>query len=482
MSEFSILEAQQAMDRGETSSLELVKQYLERIIALDKSGPKLNSILELNPDALFIAEALDAERKSRGARGPMHGIPVLIKDNIDTKDKMHTSAGSLALANSYACDDAFLVKKLRSAGAIILGKTNLTEWANFMTKGMPNGYSSRGGQVLNPYGPGKFDTGGSSSGSAVAVAARLAMAAVGTETSGSILSPASANSIVGLKPTVGLISRSGVIPISHSQDTPGPMARTVTDAAILLGALAGVDEGDPATWHSAGRYPQDYRQSLDAKGLKGARLGVCRQHYKGLDDAGQEVVEATLLLLRELGAELVDPVEIASFDEPFDINVLLYEFKPNMNAYLQALKPAVPVHSLQEVIVFNAHDPSRRMQFGQSLLIASEATSGTLTEAEYINSRLRDIRLSRTEGIDKAMRDHSLQALIFFNNLGAAIAAKAGYPSITVPAGYTTEGRPQGLTFTARAYEEPTLLRLAYSFEQGTQLRKPPCSESQGHD
>jgi len=475
MIETGILAAQRAMDRGETSSLELVKQYLERIVAIDKGGPNLNSIIELNPDALFIAEALDAERMSKGARGPMHGIPVLIKDNIDTKDKMHTSAGSLALASSYACDDAFLVKKLRGAGAIILGKTNLTEWANFMTKGMPNGYSSRGGQVLNPYGPGKFDTGGSSSGSAVAVAANLTMVAVGTETSGSILSPASSNSIVGLKPTVGLISRGGVIPISHSQDTPGPMARTVTDAAILLGALAGVDEGDPATWHSAGRYPQDYLQCLDAKGLKGARLGVCRQYFKRLDEAAQEVMEATLVLLGELGAELVDPVEIASFEEPFDINVLLYEFKPNLNAYLQTLKPQVPLHSLRDIIIFNSHEPSRRMQYGQSLLIDSEATSGTLTEPEYINSRLRDIHLSRTAGIDKAMRDHSLQALIFFNNLGAAIAAKAGYPSITVPAGYTTEGRPLGLTFAARAYEEQTLLRLAYSFEQGTQLRKPPC-------
>ena len=475
MKEIGILEAQAAMDAGQISSHELVMYYLERMAAIDKSGPQLTSIAELNPDALFIADKLDGERKSNGSRGPMHGIPVLIKDNIDTADKMHTSAGSLALANSYARADAFLVTRLRSAGAIILGKTNLTEWANIMTKGMPNGYSSRGGQVLNPYSPGKFDAGGSSSGSAVAVAADLAAVAVGTETSGSILSPASANSIVGIKPTVGLISRRGVIPISHSQDTPGPMARTVTDAAILLGALTGGDEHDPATWHSVARSPNDYVQCLDAAGLKRARLGVCRQYYKGLDEAGQKVMESALDLLRELGAELIDPVEIASFDEPFDINVLLYELKPNLNAYLSGLRTGVPVHSLKEVIVFNAHDPALRMKFGQTLLIASEATRGTLTEPEYINSRSRDIRLSQKDGIDKAMREHTLDALVFPNNFGAAIAAKAGYPSITVPAGYTSEGKPLGLTLTARAYEEPTLIRLAYSFEQGTLLRKPPC-------
>ncbi|MGZ4112943.1 MAG: amidase family protein, partial [Tumebacillaceae bacterium] len=335
--EATIEDLQEKMASGEVTSAQLVLLYFDRIARFDKNGPKLNSVLELNPDALFIAEALDLERQVKGPRGPLHGIPVLVKDNIDTGDKMHTSAGSLALANSYAAEDSFVAKQLRAAGAVILGKANMTEWANFMTVNMPNGFSSRGGQVLNPYGPGQFDVGGSSSGSGSSVAANLATVAVGSETSGSILSPAGRNSLVGIKPTVGLVSRTGIIPIAHSQDTAGPMARTVADAAILLGALTGVDERDPATLSSEGRYLSDYTTCLDANGLQGARIGIARDYYfaEELDEEQLALIEAAIEVLKQAGAEVIDSIAIENAKEIDDnYDVLVYEFKPALNAYL----------------------------------------------------------------------------------------------------------------------------------------------------
>lgn len=472
--ESTIGELQTAMQEGHLTSEALVYLYLERIAALNKKGPALNAVLEINPDAIDIARGLDLERLEGGPRGPLHGIPVLLKDNIDTGDHLHTSAGSLALADSYAAEDAFVAAQLRKAGAVILGKTNMTEWANFMTYNMPSGYSSRGGQVLNPYGPGKFDVGGSSSGSGSAIAANFATVSVGTETSGSILSPASSNSIVGIKPTVGLISRTGIIPIAHSQDTAGPMARTVTDAAILLGAMVGLDERDPATWSSAGRAHTDYTAFLDKDGLKGARIGVARQFYERLPEEQLAVMERAIEEMRAAGAEIIDPVEVATAKEAWDMHVLLYEFKADLNAYLGKLAPHIPVHSLADVIAFNDADPVRMLRYDQKIMVESEATSGTLADHDYLESRLRDVRNAREKGIDAVMAEHRLDALLFPNNYGAGMPARAGYPSITVPAGYTAEGQPVGVTFTGLAWSEPALIRLGYGYEQVTGHRVGP--------
>ncbi|MGE5579373.1 MAG: amidase family protein [Bacillota bacterium] len=472
LEEVSVRELQDMMARGRITSRDLVWAYMERIGQYDRQGPALNSVLELNPEALFIAEALDRERAASGLRGPLHGIPVLLKDNIDTKDMMHTSAGSLALADSYAPQDSFVARRLREAGAVILGKANMTEWANFMTDNMPNGYSSRGGQVLNPYGPGKFDVGGSSSGCGAAVAANLATLAVGTETSGSILSPSCQNSLVGIKPTVGLISRAGIIPISHVQDTAGPMARTVEDAALLLGALAGVDPDDPATWASEGRTHSDYSSFLERDGLRGVRLGVARSFYARLDEERRQITAAAEQALREAGAVLTD----VSLEMPsgWRTKSLQHEFKPALNRYLSRLSPQVPVHSLRELVEFNAREPYRRMRYGQSVLIESESTSGSLTDPEYLAGRAREERLSRAEGIDRALSECRADVLVFPHIMNASLSAKAGYPSITVPAGYTKEGRPVGITFAGTAYSEPDLLRVAYAFEQVTRKRRPP--------
>lgn len=473
--EATITQMQAAMERGELTARELTQYYLDRIDQYDKNGPAINSVLEVNPDALRIAEELDAERRERGPRGPLHGIPILLKDNIDTHDRMHTSAGSLALANSIAPADSFVAAQLRAAGAVLLGKTNMTEWANFMTENMPNGYSSRGGQVRNPYGPGKFDTGGSSSGSGASIASDFAAAAVGTETSGSILSPASANSIVGIKPTVGLISRTGIIPIAHSQDTAGPMARTVEDVAILLEAIAGFDPSDRATLASERRAPVNYQKALNPSGLEGARIGVPREYYwDKMPEDVQAVMNAAIEDMKRQGAVIVEDVTIPVAKDLEGYDVLVWEFKPDLNAYLEKLSEDVPVHSMKELIAFNEQDPERMLKYGQTLILKSEQTSGTLTEPEYIERREKDITLSRTFGIDKVMEEHSLDALLFANNYGAGIAAKAGYPSITVPGGYTAEGKPVGVTFTARAFAEPVLLELGYSFEQATKRRVPP--------
>nr|WP_083485973.1 amidase [Alicyclobacillus ferrooxydans] len=476
----TITALQSAMARGELTSKEIVLYYLGRIAEIDKSGPQLNSILEVNPDALALAEALDAERALYGPRGPLHGIPVVVKDNIDSGDKMHTSAGSLALADSRAAEDAFIVRRLRAAGAVLLGKANMTEWANFMTENMPNGFSSRGGQVLNPYGPGELDTGGSSSGSGASVAANLTTVAIGTETSGSILSPSSQHNIVGIKPTLGLVSRTGIIPIAHSQDTAGPMARTVRDAAILLGVIAGVDEKDPATLASVGRARSDYTVFLDSQGLRGARIGVPREgFYERLPEDKLQLMNEAIERMKELGAEIIDPVNIPNLKESGSIDVLIYEFKADLNAYLATLGPNAKVHSLAEVIAFNLAHEESALKHGQTLLTAAEDTSGTLTESTYIEARARDLYYAAKVGIDAVMKEHQLDALLFPNNWGAALPAKAGYPSITVPAGFAaSNGEPVGVTFSGLAYSEPTLLRLAYAYEQATKHRKAPTFEN----
>ncbi|WP_026694289.1 amidase family protein [Peribacillus kribbensis] len=471
----SIEDMQFKMDQGELSARELTLLYLKRISELDKKGPSINSVLEINPDALQIADALDAERKTKGARGPLHGIPLLIKDNIDTGDKLHTSAGSLALANSFAPSDSFVAASLREAGAIILGKTNMTEWANFMTDNMPSGYSSRGGQVLNPYGPGKFDVGGSSSGSGASIAASLAAASVGTETSGSILSPASQNSLVGIKPTVGLIGRTGIIPIAHTQDTAGPMARTVGDAVILLNALRGQDPADPAT--GANRLASvDFTASLKKDGLQGKRIGIAREvYFDYLSEEKQHILDSAIEVLKQQGAVIIDQVEIPSSKEDWSYDVLTYEFKADLNAYLSRLTGSV--QSLADVIAFNETDPENRLKYGQTLLIEAEKTSGSLTEADYLDALEKDYFLSTEKGIDAALEQHGLDAIVFPNNIGAGIPAKAGYPSITVPAGYTEEGEPVGITFTGTAYSEQQLIEISYSYEQAAPVRKAPVFE-----
>lgn len=472
--EATIKQIATAMNEGRLSSKTLVLLYLKRIAELDKGGPKLNSVIEINPDAIQIAEALDRERELTGARSILHGIPVMIKDNINTKDKMHTSAGSLALAENYAPYDAFLVEKLREAGAIILAKTNLTEFANFMAENMANGYSSRGGQTLNPYGMGKLDTGGSSAGSGVAVAANLCTVSIGTETSGSIISPASNNSVAGIKPTLGMISRTGIIPLAHSQDTAGPIARTVEDAAILLGFMIGIDPSDPVTFISKGKTVTDYTQYLDKNGLKGTRIGIPLYIYKEMEEEEKEMLKLCIDEIKKLGSEIVEDKDIASYDKIHNYDVLTYEFKSDLNAYLSSLGENTRIKTLKDIIDFNSKHPEETLKYGQGILIQSEKTSGTLTEPEYIMAKLQDLRLSQTEGIDKYMKENKLDAMLFPNTAGVSIAAKAGYPSIEVPAGYCQDGTPFGITFSAEAFSEAKLIKLAYSYEQATKKRKAP--------
>jgi amidase len=470
--EADIRALQKAMEAGEIRAVELVAFYLERI---EKWNKVINAVLEMNPDALQIAQALDDERQKQGIRGPLHGIPILLKDNIDTGDRMHTSAGSLALAQSRASEDAFIAAKLRESGAVLLGKVNMTEWANFMSGPMPSGYSSRGGQVLNPYGPGQFEVGGSSSGSGAATAASFAAASIGTETSGSIVNPAHHNSLVGLKPTVGLLSRIGIIPISHSQDTPGPMTRTVTDAALLLGALTGVDARDPLSLASEGnsQKQRDYTTFLDANSLQGARIGIPRRFYKELNDEARSIAENAIQVLREQGAVVIDPVSLPCEQAEWTSEVLRYEFKKDLNDYLSKLDASVPVHSLQEVIAFNNEHAEKALVYGQNTLIWSDETSGTLTEDEYLHKLAHYQELTRSRGIDHVLAEHQLDALFFPGDEGYDIAARAGYPLLNVPAGYTAEG-PMGVMFSAGAFSEGKLLALGYAFEQATKYRRPP--------
>ncbi|WP_066306187.1 amidase family protein [Bacillus sp. FJAT-29814] len=467
----SIAQIREKLESGVLTSKELVLLYLMRISVYDK---EINSVLEINPDALHIAEALDMERKVKSPRGPLHGVPILIKDNIDTHDKMHTSAGSLALKDSIALKDSYVAEQLRKAGAVILGKTNMTEWANFMTYKMKNGYSSRGGQVLNPYGPGSFDVGGSSSGSGAAIACSFAAASVGTETSGSILNPSCKNSIVGIKPTVGLISRSGIIPIAHSQDTAGPMARTVTDAAILLTALCGRDEKDPITLTNP-LDGIDFSRSLVEDGLKGKRIGIAVDGFiEFLTDEKKKVFHAAIEALKTSDAEIVEDIKIPSAKAMWKYDVLTYEFKPDLNAYLNGLDPSVKVRSLSDVIAFNNQDEEKMLKYGQTVLLESEETSGSLTEAAYIDTLEFDLYHSREQGIDFALEKYNLDVILFPADEGSQISAKAGYPSIAVPAGYTEAGEPVGLTFAGTAYSEQVLIEAAYGFEQLTKYRKAP--------
>lgn len=468
----SIESIQKKLNNEELTSRELVLMYMDRIAFYNN---QINAVLEVNPDAHQIAESLDTERKENGPRGPMHGIPVLIKDNISTNDKMHTSAGSLAIADNYATKDAFVTKQLRNAGAIILGKTNMTEWANFMTQGMPSGYSSRGGQVKNPYG--EFDCGGSSSGSGSAISANFATVAVGTETSGSILSPASQNSLVGIKPTVGLISRAGIIPISHTQDTAGPMTKTVKDAAILLNTITGIDQSDPITKTSTEWSSFDFTTVLDTQGLKGAKIGIAREFYFDfLSDDKKEVLEEAIKELERQGAQIKD-ITIPTTNEKWSYDVLTYEFKVGINAYLKEYTDQYHIRSLNDIINYNFKHSDAMLKYGQSVLLESEKTSGNLTETDYLISLEKDQYLAKEGGIDDAINEHQLDAIVFPNNFGASIPAKAGYPSVTVPAGYSAEGEPVGITFTGSAYSEATLLKLAYAYEQGSLKRKNPSMD-----
>ncbi|MCJ7551171.1 MAG: amidase, partial [Anaerolineae bacterium] len=489
MEGLSIFELQAQMQAGKLSARTLVGQYLARIDTLDRHGPALNAVIETNPDALAIADALDVERAAQGPRGPLHGIPVILKDNIDTADRMMTTAGSLALLGSIAPEDAFLVQKLRQAGAVILGKSNLSEWANFRSPHSSSGWSSRGGQTRNPYALDRNPC-GSSSGSAVAVAANLCSVAIGTETDGSIICPSHTNGIVGIKPTLGLVSRTGIIPVAHSQDTAGPMARTVADAAILLGALTGVDPHDPATEAGRDHALTDTTPLLDPDGMRGARIGVARNFF-GFNPRVDAVMETCIRTMRDLGATIVDPADVITADDlgKTEIEVLLYELKADLNAYLARLGPGVPVHSLEEIIAFNeAHKESVMPYFGQERMIAAQA-KGPLTDAAYVEALATNHRLARAEGIDATLRAHNLDAIIAPSGGPACLtdwvkgdhhsggssspAAVAGYPNITVPAGYIF-GLPVGLSFFAGAYQEPTLIKLAYAFELATRVRRPP--------
>lgn len=489
LEEATIAELQNAMQSGKRSARSITEKYLDRIKEIDRRGPALNSVIEVNPDAEAIAEAMDRERKDRKVRGPLHGIPILLKDNIETADKMATSAGSLALAKNIAAKDAFIAQRLREAGAVILGKTNLSEWANFRSTRSTSGWSGRGGQTRNPYATDRNPC-GSSSGSGVAVSANLAPLAVGTETDGSIVCPASANGIVGIKPTLGLVSRSGIIPIAHSQDTAGPMARTVTDAAILLGAMTGIDPRDSATVGSRGRSRTDYTKFLDPAGLLGARIGVARNFF-GFSDKVDKLMEAAIAAMRQRGAVIVDPANIPTsgkFDDS-EFEVLLYEFKTDLNKYLAGVAPDLPARSLKDLIDFNEKNRDKEMPyFGQEIFIMAEK-KGPLTSKAYLAALRKNHLLSRAQGIDAVMNRHRLDAIIgptggtpwatdlingdHFSGGSSTPAAVAGYPNITVPAGFIF-GLPVGISFFGRAYSEPTLIKLAYSFEQGTKLRRPP--------
>ena len=489
LDELTLTQLQGLMTSGRASAVSLVKRYRARIEEIDRHGPTLKSVIELNPEAFAIATALDQERKARGPRGPLHGIPVLIKDNIGTHDRMTTTAGSLALAGSVPLQDSFVVQKLRAAGAVVLGKTNLSEWANFRGSLSTSGWSARGGQTRNPYVLDRNPS-GSSSGSAVAVTANLCAVAVGTETDGSILSPASFNGIVGIKPTLGLISRAGIIPIAHSQDTAGPMARSVTDAAILLGALAGTDLQDTATAISDAKAERDYTHCLDANGLRGARLGVARAFF-GFHPKVDALIESALASMKRLGAEIIDPVGLKKSPEleAAELEVLRYEMKADMNVYLASLGPRAPVRTLKDIIAFNErHRDQELLWFGQEELLKSEA-KGPLTEQAYLDALATCRRLAAKEGIDAVMDKDRLDAIVAPTSTPAHVtdwlngdhglgdsttpAAVAGYPSITVPAGQIF-GLPVGISFFGQAWSEPKLLRVAFAFEQATHARRSP--------
>jgi amidase len=489
LDEITISDLQSGMKSGRFSARSLVEKYTARIDEIDKQGPAINSIIELNPDALAIADALDQERKAKGPRGPLHGIPVVIKDNIDTADKMMTTAGSLALVGSKPQKDSFVAQRLRAAGAVILGKTNLSEWANIRSSHSTSGWSGRGGLTRNPYALDR-NACGSSSGTGAGVSANLCAAGIGTETDGSIVCPSSSNGLAGIKPTVGLVSRSGIIPISHTQDGAGPMCRTVRDAAILLSALTGVDADDAATAASEGKSHADYSQFCDPNGLRGARIGVARKYF-GFSDPVDALMEQSLEAMKKQGATLIDPADIETlgkFDDS-ELLIFMYELKADLNAYLAHLGPGAPVHTLKEIIEFNEKNRQKEMPyFGQDLFLKAEA-KGALTEKEYIDALQKNHQLSRTEGIDALMDKHHLDAIVaptggpaWLTDLvngdhsaggSSSAAAVAGYPNINVTAGFIS-GLPVGISFFGRAWSEPTLIKLAYAFEQTTKARQAP--------
>jgi amidase len=489
LDEITISDLQDGMKSGKFTARSLVEKYSARIAEIDKQGPAINSILELNPDALSIADALDQERKTKGPRGPMHGVPVLIKDNIDTADRMMTTAGSLALVGSKPLQDSYVAQKLRSAGAVILGKTNLSEWANIRSSHSTSGWSGRGGLTKNPYALDRNPC-GSSSGTGAGISANLCAVGIGTETDGSIVCPSSSNGLAGIKPTVGLVSRGGIIPISHSQDGAGPMCRTIRDAAILLGALTGVDPRDSATAGSQGKSFTDYSQFCDPNGLKGARIGVARKYF-GFSEAVDALMEQSLDAMKKQGATLVDPADIETlgkFDES-ELLVFMYELKADLNSYLAGLGPNAPVRTLKDIIDFNDRNRQKEMPyFGQDLFLKAEA-KGPLTEKAYLDALDKNRQLARTEGIDATMDKNRLDAMVaptggpaWLTDLvngdhvaggSSNAAAVAGYPNINVTAGFIS-GLPVGISFFGRAWSEPTLIRLAFAFEQTIKARQAP--------
>jgi amidase len=492
LEEATIANLQAAMDSGQLTARRLTEMYLERIEALDRNGPVLRSVIETNPDALDIADALDRERAASGPRGALHGIPILLKDNIDTHDRMRTTAGSLALVDARPLQDATVAAQLRAAGAVLLGKANLSEWANFRSTHSSSGWSGRGGQALNPYALDRSPC-GSSSGSATAVAANLAAASLGTETDGSIVCPATVNGVVGIKPTLGLTSRVGVIPIAHSQDTVGPFGRTVADAAAVLGAIAGPDPRDPATEAAQSRAYADYTRYLDPHALRGARLGIPRDIYFGYSEKTDQIANAAIETLRSLGAVIVDPADIPTAKQfkasESETIVLLYEFKADINAYLAGLGPGAPMRTLDDLIAFNeAHAAEEMPYFGQELFLKAQE-KGPLTDEAYVRALEENRRLAREEGIDAVLQEHHLDALVMptgapawtidlvdgDHHLGSSSqpAALAGYPAITVPAGFAF-GLPVGISFVGTAFSEPKLIALAYAFEQATKVRRAP--------
>jgi amidase len=489
LDELTIADLQDGMKSGKFTARSLVEKYSARIDEIDKHGPALNSVIEMNPDAISIAERLDEERKAKGPRGPLHGIPVFIKDNIDTADRMMTTAGSLALVGSKPAKDSLVAEKLRAAGAVILGKTNLSEWANIRSSHSTSGWSGRGGLTKNPYALDRNPC-GSSSGSGVGVSANLCAAAIGTETDGSIVCPSSSNGVAGIKPTVGLVSRSGIIPISHSQDGAGPMCRTVRDAAIMLGALTGVDPRDSATANSQGKSLTDYAQFCNPNGLKDARIGVARKYF-GFNDAVDALMEQSIEAMKKQGAIMIDPADIETlgkFDES-ELLVFMYELKADLNAYLAALGPNAPIKTLKDIIEFN--DRNRQMEmpyFGQDLFVKAEA-KGPLTEKAYLDAIEKNHQFARTEGIDATMDKFRLDAIVaptggpaWLTDLingdhvaggSSNAAAVAGYPNINVTAGFVS-GLPLGISFFGRAWSEPTLIRMAFAFEQTVRARQTP--------
>ena len=472
LDEITVGELQEGLRSGRFTARKLTEAYLGRIEAIDKRGPAINAVIEINPDALAIAETLDGAPASAG---PLHGIPLLIKDNIETGDRMHTSAGSLALAESIAARDSAVAKKLREAGAVIIGKTNLSEWANFRSTHSTSGWSGRGGQTKNPYVLDRNPC-GSSSGTGAGIAANLAAVGVGTETDGSVVCPSSASALVGIKPTLGLIRGAGIVPIAHSQDTAGPMCRTVTDAAILLGALA-----DKKV---------DYSKSLDPNGLRGARIGVARKFF-GINDSSDAVMKEAIAAIRHLGATIVDPADMATsgkYDDS-EMEVLLYEFKTDLNKYLAGVGLNVKTRTLADLIKFNQENRDREMPyFGQELFERAQK-KGPLTDAAYQKALAKNHKMSRAEGIDATLKKHKLDALIaptggpvwpidlingdHYTGGYSTASAVAGYPHITVPAGQAF-GLPVGLSFFAGAWSEAKLIRFAFAFEQETKARRKP--------